>query len=473
MQEDNEREKQLIGDSKQDKPRRVSLENMEEKEKPFIQEKVKKKKKTKGKKFFLSFIMNLVLGLAFGVTACVGFFASKPYISEYFKEKEKTPDVPDFSFSHKEDNNEPQTTTASSVGIVSPGSVETTEPDKDDKPQPAANPSPNEQKEELTLKDYYKLSNKFSEYAKKLEKSILTVTSVKEKKDIFDHTEITADSFYGLVLGEHGKKLLVIAPSAKIKENNKIQITFHGGTTLDAELINQDSELGIAVLGILLADIPDEVYNDVEIANFGESYYLSVGTPVMALGSPNGYMFSRQLGSVATKSYIKYIEDDCVELFNTDMMVYKQGEGFLVNLNGEVVGFLTHDFSDEMNEEMCVIMGITKLKKNIEGLINGKSRASFGITAWDMTKESLESLGIEKGIYVSEVIPDSAAYEAGIINGDVIVRMGGKEVSSVEEFQDILRTKKPEDVIKVVILRTAKSDAPEITMDVTLKEYSQ
>lgn len=469
MREDKEMESQLIGDAKKDKPRRVSLEEMTEEDKPFIQEKVKKKKKRKGRKLFLSIIIDILLGLTFGVAACVGFFVSKPYISEYFIGKEETPNVPDFSFEQKGDKSEPSMVTGASAGTATSGGVKTDQ-DKTDISQSIPGSNTDEQKEELTLKDYYRLSNKFSEYARGLEKSILTVTSVKEKKDIFDHTEITSNSFYGLVLGEHGRNLLIIAPSGKIKEDNKIRVTFHDGTAIDAELINQDSDLGIAIIGIPLADIPDKTYSDVEIADFGESYYLSVGTPVMALGSPNGYMFSRQLGSISTKSYVKYFEDDCIELFNTDMTAYRQGEGFVVNLNGEVVGFMTHNFSDEMNEDMCVIMGITKLKKNIENLINGNARAAFGITAWDMTKESLESLGQENGIYVSEVIPDSAAFEAGIINGDVIVSMGGKEVSSVEEFHDILRTKKPEEVIKVVVLRTAKNDAPEITMDVSLKE---
>lgn len=466
MQEENERKSKLIGDPKQDKPRRVSIENITEEEKPFIQEKVKKKKKIKGKKLVFSIITDLMLGLLFGAAACVGFFVSKPYISEHFKQEEETKDIPDFTFSHKGNDDDLQEVSGSSVNITSPGGMEGESGSTDLPAQ--VNPNYGGSKTELTLKDYSKLSNKFSSYAEEIEKSVLTVTSVKEKKDIFDNTEITSDSFYGLVLGEYDKYLLILAPSEKIEENNKIVVTFHVGMTVDAELINQSKEYGIAILGILLSDIPDEVYKDVEIASLGESYYLSVGTPVMALGSPNGYMFSRQLGSVATKSYMKYIEDDCVELFNTDMTVYRQGEGFLVNLNGEVVGFLTHGFTDEMNEDMCVIIGISKLKKNIEDLINNKAGASFGVMAWDLPKESLESLGVEKGIYVSEVIPDGAAYDAGIINGDVIVRMGGKDVSSVEEFHDILRTRKPEEVIKVVLLRTAKSDAPEMTIDVVL-----
>lgn len=481
MQKDNERESRLIGDSKQDKPRRVTLESMAEEGKPFIEEKVKKnkKKKSKARKFFISLLSSLLLGIIFGTAACAAFFILKPYMEEYFKEEEDDQRIPDFSFSPQGNKSEMAVSTDSSVGTGS--SVETASPGEENTPSETASPGETgtgsggsqgirQPKKELTVKDYARLSGQFSSYAQKMEKSVLTVTTVKEKKDIFDHTEITADSFYGLVLGEHGQELIVLTPYEKVKGDNKIQATFHEGLTLEADIINQDSELGISILGIQLKDIPAEIYNDLEIANLGESYYLSVGSPLMILGSPNGYMYSRGIGNVSTKPYIKYIQDDCVELFNTDMMPYNKGEGFLVNLNGEVVGFLTHNFSDDMNKDMCVVMGISKIKQNIEDLINVKSRASFGIRAWDMTKESLESLGKEKGIYISEVIPDSAAYEAGIINGDVIISLGGRDVSSVKEFHEILRTMKPEDEVKVMLVRTATADAPEMTLEVILKE---
>lgn len=468
MQEENEREGQLIGDSKKDdkkKPRRVSLDSItQENEKPFIQEKVNnsKRKKTKGRKLITSLGTALLAGVVFGVAACAGFFAAEPYIKGYFDSGSDSETPEDFYFPDNRDE-ELATPSKASVDTPSPGAVasetEVTKPNNN-----------KGNKTDLSIKDYSKLSSQFSEYAAKMEKSVLTVTSVKEGKDIFDYTEITSNSFYGLVLGEYGKKIILLSPYGKIKENNKIMVTFPDGLTLEAELISADSELGIAILGILLEKIPDEVYNDIEPAKLGESYYLSVGNPVMALGSPNGYMYSRLLGNVSTKSYVKYIQDGRVSLFNTDMPLYEQGEAFIVNLNGEVVGFLTKDFPDDMNQDMCVVMGISYIKKNIEDLINVKDRPYFGVMAWDMTKESLETLEQENGIYVSEVIPDSPAYGAGIINGDVIIRVGEKDVSSVEEFHNILRTKIPEDEVKVVLLRTAKSGAPEMTVSVILKK---
>lgn len=58
-----------------------------------------------------------------------------------------------------------------------------------------------------------------------------------------------------------------------------------------------------------------------------------------------------------------------------------------------------------------------------------------------------------KGVVVVKVEPDSPADAAGLVSGDIIQRVDGKAVSSSKEIQALVRGRKPDDVMNVVVLR--------------------
>ena len=101
-------------------------------------------------------------------------------------------------------------------------------------------------------------------------------------------------------------------------------------------------------------------------------------------------------------------------------------------------------------------------------MLNQEERASFGVIAKDMTADSLAVVGAENGIYVSEVVPDSAAYKAGLVNGDVIVNINRKKVNSVYGFSQLLGECRAKDKMRVQVIRTAKADNPQMVLEVTL-----
>ena len=84
----------------------------------------------------------------------------------------------------------------------------------------------------------------------------------------------------------------------------------------------------------------------------------------------------------------------------------------------------------------------------------------------DAKKDSGEDvdLGTMEGIYVGKVTEESAAEEAGLKEGDVIVAIDGKEVSKMAELQEMLAKKRPGDKVTVTYLRNKKKATKTVTL---------
>jgi len=63
------------------------------------------------------------------------------------------------------------------------------------------------------------------------------------------------------------------------------------------------------------------------------------------------------------------------------------------------------------------------------------------------------------------VRPGSPAEKAGLKRGDVMISFGGAEIANVQDFTFQLRSRKPGDVVKVVVLREGKEVAADVTLE--------
>lgn len=108
------------------------------------------------------------------------------------------------------------------------------------------------------------------------------------------------------------------------------------------------------------------------------------------------------------------------------------------------------------------------MKHIIQKLVNQEKRTYFGAKESDISVKTLEEIGLDHGIYVTEVAADSPALEAGIQNGDVITSVDGKDIGTVAVFTSVLNEYKEKDVIQVTVIRTSKAGKPQMKLKVTL-----
>lgn len=72
------------------------------------------------------------------------------------------------------------------------------------------------------------------------------------------------------------------------------------------------------------------------------------------------------------------------------------------------------------------------------------------------------------GIYVTECIPEGPAYDAGIQNGDIIVGVGGEDISTMKDYQNQVETLSSGAEVKVVVQRRGIDEYKELEFQVTV-----
>ena len=226
--------------------------------------------------------------------------------------------------------------------------------------------------------------------------------------------------------------------------------------------------MNLAIIAVPLASIPEVNLNLINKAELGESYTITVGTPILAVGSPNGHEGSAELGIITSKGSSVYIVDNRLDLFNTDITDNEYSDGIIVNMQGQIIGIITHTLKEGLNEEISTAIGISKIMPIIQRLVNNEDRIYFGIHGEDLPGEILEQAGIENGIYVNEVEAGSPALRAGIMSGDMIVRIGNTPITSMTTFYNTISTYSVRDSVQVLVRRQSQGSFRDVTVTVEL-----
>ncbi|MGB8453412.1 MAG: PDZ domain-containing protein [Anaerocolumna sp.] len=452
--------------------------NKDEKEYSFIQEQITSKKKFKFRRMFYSVTWTIVLACIFGIVAGIAFCISEPAINKILG-KYQNKKMVEFPTNTPEDtstnsNTQPEPT----GGIDNTNNNSNPDTDKPEDGKEDQTPDDNDKKPDTVviekyiqadIQDYNNIYIKIRDIAGEADKSILNVTSISSGVDVLLNNEYEADKVSsGLIVANNGADLLILVSYDRVKDAKDIRVKLSDSLNAKAKLQDYDSDLNLAVIAVSLKDIPDAVLSNIKTADLGESYSLIVGSPIIALGSPNGYVNSMELGIITSKGSTKYITDNKINLFNTDIIDNENSDGVIVNLRGEVIGIITQKLKDENNQNLNTVIGISKIKGVIERLVNNKERSYFGIKGVDMTDEALEKAGINNGICITEVETDSPALEAGLQNGDIILSVNDTQIISVDTFNSLISTSDPKTTVKVTIRRNVKNSSTEMDLEVVL-----
>lgn len=241
-------------------------------------------------------------------------------------------------------------------------------------------------------------------------------------------------------------------------ERGSITVTLYDGREFKAKLIGRDKLTDLAVVKIEANDLP--------VARFGNSDELQVGQWVLAIGNPLGLNLTVTAGIVSALSRnIGIIRDSYgVENFiQTDAAINPGNSGGpLVNLYGEVVGINTAIASRTgYYQGYGFAIPINLARKVAEDIIKyGKVRRGvLGVQISQLDEATAKGFGLNKpkGILVQDVISGSAAEEAGIKAGDIILECDGREVNKPGELQEIIARKRPGDKVKLKIYRDGKT----------------
>jgi serine protease Do len=163
---------------------------------------------------------------------------------------------------------------------------------------------------------------------------------------------------------------------------------------------------------------------------------------------------------------------DYEDFIQTDAAINPGNSGGpLVNIQGELIGINTAIFSRTGGYQgIGFAVPCNMVRLIMEQLMQkGKvTRGWIGVTIQELTPELAQEFGLKKskGALVSDVAKNSPAGKAGIMRGDVIIELNGKEIKDVSSLRNMVAQSKAGSEITLKILRSGK----ELTVRVVIVE---
>ena len=266
---------------------------------------------------------------------------------------------------------------------------------------------------------------------------------------------------------------VIIRPDGYIVTNNhvvenatKVSVTLYDNRVYEATVIGTDPATDVALIKVDATDLP--------VIEFGDSDKLRLGEWVLAIGSPlSQYLRSTITAGIVSakgRSMPNTSGEFKIESFiQTDAAVNPGNSGgALVNKEGKLVGINTAIISQTGSYSgYSFAVPVNIVRKVVDDLIDFGSvkRALLGVmmsTVDDKVAKEMK-LSSATGVYINEVSKGSAAEEAGLRKGDVIIAIDGDKVIDASSVQAKVNGYHPGDKAQITYIRDGKENTVEVT----------
>ena len=417
----------------------------------FIKEQVIEKRWRKLRKRLMHFVYRLFAAVFFGLIAAVTFVLTEPAI---------------YKVLNREGRNRSQITLPTASNDAQATEISGIPVDTDVATSREVIPETVIQKIEADLSDYKDMYYELRKVAYKVNKAIVKVTSTYVVEDWFNNLVEKNVYTTGLIVAETQTEYFILVNLDRIQDAEKIRLKFFDTVYVDAWMIDYEKDINLAVIAVNKEEIPSIYLSGLDTAILSENSSLVVGNPIMALGAPNGYLNSMGLGIITSEGSSAAITDNILKLFNTDIDDNPDGEGVIVNMRGEVIGWITRTLKYDQNQNINTAISADQIRPYILKMVNQIDRVYFSIKVKDMTEDAKQAHKVTNGIYVDEVFADSPALKGDIKNGDIIIMVNGQKIINANSFYKLISRYEPGDRLRVRIKRTNSN--PDKLMDVTV-----
>ena len=437
-------------------------------------------------------IITAAMAVIFGLISCFTFLTLMPVINNWLYPEEPPAEEPPpemVVFPDDDEEMSPEDMLAENLPTESPEPTD----------EPEETPLEEEQVQELleeflngikldrshylqiykSLRDYVfnGYTDEDGERISALNNYMVNVRGITSNIDWFDNVQESSNQTSGLVVADNGRDLLILVDYTFLKNAESLVVDLDNGSyQAEAELKGSDPDTNLAIIGIELSSIPENLMESgrLAVASLGASNSNSlVGTPVIAVGRPMGTSDSIGYGMITSVSVQLSEPDRNYRLLMTDINGSRDAEGVLFNLQGQVIGIITGNKTGNDMVNLINAYGISEIKRIIQKLSNQLPFAYLGITGVNVTQEAHRDMGVPNGAYVTELAMDSPAMLAGIQAGDVITAMDDETVSSFSSYTTMLMERVPGQTIQLTIMRQVQDEYKEMVFSIELAELTR
>ena len=256
----------------------------------------------------------------------------------------------------------------------------------------------------------------------------------------------------GFIISKDG---YILTNNHVVKDADHITVVLADERKFSAKVVGTDPKTEVALIKI---DDP----HDLPFVELGDSDALRVGDWVLAAGNPFGLTQTLTAGIVSAKGRDEVGIAEYGNFIQTDAAINPGNSGGpLIDIDGKVVGINTAIYSRTggyMGIGFAIpINQAIQIKDQL--IKNGRiSRSVLGVYIQDVDEELAKSFGLDekRGVLISQIVEGSAAEEAGLKAGDIVVEMDGKPVGKSSRFRNRIAATPPNSKVRLKVFRDGK-----------------
>ena len=297
-------------------------------------------------------------------------------------------------------------------------------------------------------------AGRFAAVAKSVADSVVTIEVLSDEAGAQGSGVVIDERGY-IVTNNH-----VISDAANNPGQYKMTVVFNDGKEVPANLVGRDPKTDLAVLKV------DNVDN-LTVARLGDSGKVQVGEEVIAAGAPLGLRSTVTHGIISALHRPVALPGEgsdsgtVIDAIQTDASInHGNSGGPLINMNSQVIGINTAGKSlSDSASGLGFAIPVNEVKATAETLIkDGKiSHPTLGLTARSVSND------VGSGAQVASVKQGSPADKAGLLENDVVVKVGGRSVSDADEMTVAVRALPIGEPSPIEVLRDGRT----VTLTVT------
>jgi serine protease Do len=266
--------------------------------------------------------------------------------------------------------------------------------------------------------------------------SVVAINTETTVYNIFNQQYTQEGAGSGWIIDPNG---IIVTNNHVVEGAKTITVTTDDGTTYQADMnkVYTDALNDLAIIKINATNLP--------YLKTGNSDEMRIGDWVIAIGNALGQGTRATEGIISRRGVEITISQDetLYDLLETSAAINAGNSGGpLVNLKGEVVGITSAKIADVGVEGMGYAISINTALPIIQELVTKGyvTRPYIGVRLYTVDQMAVIQLGlhVNEGVLITEVAANGPADQAGLQLYDVIVSIGGTDVTTVADFLKIL-----------------------------------
>jgi serine protease Do len=270
----------------------------------------------------------------------------------------------------------------------------------------------------------------------------------------------------GVIVSSDG---YVLTNNHVVAEAKQIKVTISDKREFDASVVGTDPKSDLAVIKI------NGSPGGLRAVEFGDSSKLRLGDVVLAIGNPLGVGQTVTMGIVSAKGRADLGITAYEDFIQTDAAINPGNSGgALIDTEGKLVGINTAILSRTGGYQGIGLAIPTSMAQPIMETLKQSGRVSrgfLGVGIQDVDHDLAAALKLthQNGVLLTDVRSGGPGAKAGLMRGDVVVKVDGKPVTSTGQFRNLIASSGAKKRVSLEIIRDGKSQS----LNVELGEVPQ